>query len=119
MAAARPLGPAPTTSASTGVSPPVVTPSRSGRGSGMPNPASPPPGDPADGRGHRPARGPERRAVADVAPVAPLPVSVDARHLDLDDRDGHADHHREVVQGRLPELVVLVVPAEPVGEIVE
>src|SRR6188472_2512751 len=81
--------------------------------------ASPPPGDPADRRRDRSARGPDGRAVPDVAPVAPLAVAVDARHLDVDDRHRDADHDREVLERGLPELVVLTVAAELVGDLVE
>src|SRR5258708_22404992 len=62
MAAANPWGPAPTTTASRRPSPSPVT------GVGP----SPPAGQHADRRRERPPRRPDRGAVPDVAPVAPL-----------------------------------------------
>src|SRR3954468_16014204 len=118
IAAARPFGPAPTTIASRGPLPTSVI-AAVAAATDWTAAASPPSADPADRGGHRPPRGAERRAVADVAPVTPLPVAVDARHLDLDDRCGHADADREFADGRLPEPVVLAVPTKLVGDLVE
>src|SRR5690349_2501138 len=111
IAAASPFGPAPTTIASSR-SPVAGLISPSGRG-------SPAAGDPADRGGHRPSRRPHGGAVPDVPPVAPLAAAVDAADLDRHDRLGHAEPDRQVAHGRLPELVVLAVPAELVRDLVE
>src|SRR4051795_4452246 len=117
MAAARPFGPAPTTIASTGPSLPELT--SPSRGAGRWRSRSPASGDRADRCRHRPSRRPKRRAVADIAPMAPLPVAVDARRLHVDHWLAHADHEREAVQRRQPELVVLAISHELVGDLVE
>ena len=61
----------------------------------------------------------ERRARADVAPVAPLSLAVDAHDRGVHDRRRDADRHGQVPKCRLPEPAVLAVRAEQVGEVVE
>src|SRR3954468_17776904 len=113
MAAARPLGPAPTTIASiASAPPPAAAPVTSFA-------ASPTIGELADRCGERSTCRADRGAVPDVPPVPPLALAVDADSDSLDHRRCRTRRRREISKRGLPELVVLPVPHDCVREVVE
>src|SRR4051812_15476780 len=114
MAAASPLGPAPTTIASRVDV--MWSRTRSGSASEARHPPAP---DPSDRRRDGADRHVHGRAVAHVTGVLPLASPVDAHLGGLDDRVGCAERRREVRQRPLPERVVHAVRTEQVAELDE
>src|SRR5436190_10040437 len=111
MAAARPFGPEPTTTASSVSAPPRPRPPVTSFE------ASPAVRELADWCRERSTCRADRGAVPDVPPVPPLALPVDAHADGLNDRLGDTCGSREIAQSPLPELVVLAVADEAVRHV--